>query len=163
MPVSILCSFRKELINILSLESVKQGFTVDTSDVRRGRPRMCLLNCKYLSVYQWASVPNLSAWLWPVGAARGHHFLSASSWCFKLSHLYHTVSLCGHAFLCPEPINLSQNRCTSRHGRREPCPLSASSRCSKQARPRNTAIKHKFYKHHGAISIDLLHRAVLQR
>lgn len=89
-----------------------------------------------------------------------HSFLP-SSWLFKLPHLHYMVSLCGHALLCPEPINLSQYRCTRRPCREEPCPLHASSQCSKQARPRSTAIKWEFYRHHKAISVQLWHEAAL--
>lgn len=100
--------------------------------------------------------PVYLALQWRSSGCSKRHFLSASSWRLGLLHLYHTVSLCGHALHCPKPINMYQSRCTSRHGRREPCPLSASSWCSKLTRPHCTAIEYEFCKHHVAISIDLL-------
>lgn len=129
---------------------------------------MCVSVCLWLAVCLCVSAsecPPVDLTLGsgvPVGAARGNWFLSASSWRFELlPPVPHSVLVwaCFALSRANKPVLEQVRQPARQEGSMSPLCLQP---VLKQARPHDTAIKYKFYKHHGTISIELLHRAVLQ-
>lgn len=90
--------------------------------------------CICYSIYTWLCyrVTN-RVFLTLLCCTSGWKNVFASSWCFRLSHLYNAVPSFKRALLSPKSINVPLNRRASWCSRREPCAVPVSSRCSKKA------------------------------